>query len=58
MSDSLFALLDIGIVAVAVIGFGAWQLISINREIARDKAEAGSPESARHSVGEHRLDDR
>lgn len=55
MHDKLFAFLDAAIVGVPVIGFCIWQLISVNRAIARDKA---SQEAARHPVGEHRLDDR
>lgn len=63
MHNKYFSLLDMAIVGVPVMAIGIWQLISINREIARDKAkrdsaDASSPESARHPVGEHRLDDR
>ncbi|UVO50845.1 hypothetical protein M0208_10065 [Sphingomonas sp. SUN019] len=46
---------------VVVLGFAGWQIISVNREIAADKIEAGrkkSEDAARHPVGEHRLDDR
>ena len=60
---NLFALLDMAIVGVPTVVFIVWQLVSINREIANDKAKQAappddSPESAGHSVGEHRLDDR
>ena len=63
MPNSYFALLDMAIVGVPTILFVVWQLVSINREIARDKAKkAGppdaSPERPGHPVGEHRLDDR
>ena len=60
MSDRVFGMLDMAIVGITVLGLGIWQLVSINREIAKDKraARADSPESARHSIGEHRLDDR
>ena len=61
MSASYFSLMDMAIAGVPIILFGVWQLISINREIAKDKArkaDPGSPESARHPIGEHRLDDR
>lgn len=62
MDPKYFSLLDMAIVAVPVFAIGIWQLISINREIARDKAaklrDGASPESAGHPVGEHRLDDR
>ena len=59
MSGGLFSLLDLAIAVVPILGFGIWQLVSINREIARDKAaKADSPEDAGHPVREHRLDDR
>lgn len=65
MAQSLFGLLDMAIVGVPVIAIGAWQLISVNREIARDKArreeaspERALPEGSGHPVREHRLDDR
>ncbi len=60
MDSKWFSLLDLAIVGVPAMVFGIWQLISVNREIARDKAakEAKSPESAGHPVGEHGLDDR
>lgn len=62
MPNSYFALLDMAIVGVPTILFVVWQLVSINRELARDKAKKGerdeSPERAGHPVGEHRLDDR
>lgn len=73
MNGSYFSLMDMAIGGVPVILFCIWQLVSINREIAKDKAKADStkraspegassnaalPESARHPVGEHRLDNR
>ena len=63
MPNSAFALLDMAIVGVPTILFVIWQLVSINREIARDKAQKvvppeESPERAGHPIGEHRLDDR
>lgn len=51
----MFALLDMAIVGIPVVVFCVWQLVSVNRAIAEDKA---SPERPRHPVGEHRLDDR
>ncbi len=57
-------LLDLAIAGIPALAFGIWQLVSINREIARDKekreeaAREALPESAGHPVGEHRLDDR
>lgn len=59
MSSSYFSLMDMAIAGIPVTLFCVWQLVSINREIAKDKAnKPESPESAGHSVGEHRLDDR
>ncbi|TPG52871.1 hypothetical protein [Sphingomonas glacialis] len=63
MPNSYFALLDMAIVGVPTILFVIWQLVSINREIARDKAKKVPPpeelpERAGHPIGEHRLDDR
>lgn len=60
MDGRYFSLLDMAIVAVPVLVIGVWQLVSVNRAIARDKAakDDALPERARHPVGEHRLDDR
>ncbi len=61
MNSSYFSLFDMAICGVPALGFAIWQLISINREIAKDKAakvSTQSPDGARHAVGEHRLDDR
>ena len=70
MSNKYFSLLDMAIVGVPVLAIGFWQLVSVNREIAKDKAKrdaelpesasfvAELPESSGHPVGEHRLDDR
>ena len=58
MDGRWFSLMDMAIVGVPAIVFGIWQLVSINREIAKDKAKADSPERPGHTVGEHRLDDR
>ena len=68
MSGSYFSLMDMAIGGVPVVLFCIWQLVSVNREIARDKAKSDLPESALpdgalperagHPVGEHRLDDR
>jgi hypothetical protein len=59
-NPGLVALLDMAIVGVPTVVFIVWQLISVTREIARDKAAKAddSPEGAGHPVGEHRLDDR
>ena len=59
MSGNYFSLMDMAIAGVPVTLFCIWQLISVNRDIAKDKAKkAASPESAGHPVREHRLDDR
>jgi len=58
MPHGIFALLDMAIVGVPVIVISVWQLVSVNREIAKGREKRGSPEDARHPVGEHRLDDR
>jgi tRNA(Ile)-lysidine synthase TilS/MesJ len=54
-----YGLIEMAFTTVLVLGLGGWGLVSINREIARDKAKkAASEEGARHAVGEHGLDDR
>ena len=59
MSSSYMSLMDMAIAGIPVVIFCIWQLISVNREIAKDKAKKdASPESAGHPVGEHRLNDR
>ena len=58
MSDRIFGVLDGALVLVVVLGLALWQLVSINREIKRDRKPPDSPESSGHPVGEHRLDDR
>ena len=64
MNNKYFSLLDMAIVGVPVTVFCIWQLISVNREIAKDKkansdSQKGKlPEGSGHPVGEHRLDDR
>ena len=60
MNGGYMGLLDLAIAGVPALAFCGWQLVSINREIARDKAKAAarSPERPGHAVGEHRLDDR
>lgn len=60
MHSKWFSLMDMAIVAIPALGIGIWQLVSINRETARDreKKAKGSPKGSGHPVGEHRLDDR
>ncbi|WP_448502888.1 hypothetical protein [Sphingomonas sp.] len=52
-----YGLIELLLVGAMAMGLGIWQLVSINRSIARDR-EKRSEDSAGHSVGEHRLDDR
>lgn len=37
MSGSWFSVFDMAIAGVPALAFGIWQLVSINREIAKDK---------------------
>ena len=60
MGNRLFGMMDMAIVGVPVIAFCIWQLVSINREIARDRKNSPErvlPEGSGHPVGEHREDD-
>lgn len=54
--------IEVVVVAALALGFGGWQLWSVNREIARDRAaradKAGSARPPGHAEGEHPLDDR
>jgi hypothetical protein len=62
MDMKYFTIFDMATVGIPSIAFCVWQLISVNREIAKDKAAKAAkdalPDSAGHAVGEHRLDDR
>jgi hypothetical protein len=57
MSGFYFSMFDMAICGIPALAFGAWQLVSVNREIARDAAakqetaKAASPDDARHPVG-------
>ena len=59
-----FGWIEIVVFAGIALGFGFWQLISINREIARDKAAkqaatnpaSDSTTSPGHAEGQHHLD--
>ncbi len=55
-----FGWIEILFVAVVALGFGAYQLWSVNREIRADRVakERESGAGAGHPVGEHELDDR
>lgn len=60
MDGKYYSLIEMGFTALVVFGVAIWQIVSVNREIARDKEHPGSdsPEGPGHPVGEHRLDDR
>jgi hypothetical protein len=62
MDHKYYSIVEMAFSGTIILGFAIWQLVSINREIARDKArqppETPSPEGPGHPVGEHRLDDR
>ena len=49
--------IEVVVVGAIALGLGGWQLWSVTREIAKDKAEK-SARAAGHAVGEHVLDDR
>jgi hypothetical protein len=51
-----YGLIEMGFTGAVVLGFAVWQLVSVNREIAKDRAK--SEDRAGHAIGEHRLDDR
>ena len=55
-----FGWIEIVFTAVVALGFGSYQLWSVNREIRADREakERDSAASARHPVGEHELDER
>ncbi|MDT7933214.1 MAG: hypothetical protein RQ833_01235 [Sphingomonadaceae bacterium] len=38
MSEHVFGMLDLAIGVVAALGIGVWQLWSVNRDIAEDRA--------------------
>lgn len=59
MSEN-FGWIEIVFTAVVALGFGGYQLWSVNREIAEDRKRKEEAESstAGHPVGEHELDDR
>lgn len=44
MSDHVFGMLDMGLVGLVILGLATWQLVSINREIAKDKKPPDTPE--------------
>jgi len=57
MQTRYLGLIELTMTAVLVLGFGLYQLRSVNRSIAEDRKRAES-DAAGHAVGEHPLDDR
>ncbi|MGF1549895.1 MAG: hypothetical protein ACFBQW_05105 [Sphingomonadaceae bacterium] len=47
--------IEIVFTSTVILGLAVWQLVSVNREIRRDKEKS---DAARHPVGEHELDER
>ena len=45
MSMQYMSLFDMAITGIPAILFGVWQLVSVNREIARDKAAKAAREA-------------
>ncbi len=61
MGHQYFSLFDMAICGAPALGIGVWQLVSVSREIRRDKqsqSEGTLPERSGHPVREHRLDNR
>ena len=61
MSSDNLGWIEIVFVGAAALGFGLWQLWSINREIRSDREKrdrAQKSAESGHLVGEHPLDDR
>lgn len=56
IDPAYYGLIELLLVGATALGLGIWQLVSVRREIARDRET--SEERARHPIGEHRLDDR
>ena len=52
-------LIEVALVFLLVVGFCAWQYISISRSQARDRAKENAARSGppRHAEGEHALND-
>ena len=47
----MVALLDMAIVGIPAIIIGVWQLVSVNREIARDKARQAADDTVTQDRG-------
>lgn len=59
MNPDYYGLVELVVSGAIVLGLAFWQLWSVNRELAKDRAERrASAERPGHPVGEHGLDDR
>ena len=56
MAEKYYSLIELTFTGGVVMAFILWQLVSVNREIGRDRKK--SEDGTGHAVGEHRLDDR
>ncbi|CAN5333644.1 hypothetical protein BH10PSE14_BH10PSE14_10270 [soil metagenome] len=56
MPEKYYSLIELSFTGGVVLAFIVWQLISVNREIRRDKSR--SEDGTGHPIGKHRLDDR
>ncbi len=52
MSPSAIIALEFALVLVVVLGFGIWQLVSVRREIARDRDKAARPPAGAHPASD------
>ena len=46
MDHKFFSLFDMAIVGIPAIVIGVWQLVSVNREIAKDRARKAAEDDA------------
>ena len=61
MNPHYYGIVEMVFTGAVALGLAGWQLRSVGREQARDRAERterASAERAGHPVGQHRLDDR
>ena len=64
MQAGSVSLFDMAICGIPAVAFATWQIVSVSREIAKDRQappsvpERASPDGTGHPIGQHRLDDR
>ncbi len=46
MDSKFYSLIEMGFTGAVVLGIAIWQLVSINREIAKDKAKKAAKDAA------------